>query len=91
MIVGALCAGSQPKHPYSTSWPVTWAAREASHCMTYNALQSAQHRADRNRQKSLGKALTRLYTNAPADRIPEDLLLLLAEADKRRQPPLKPE
>ena len=54
--------------------------------MTYNALQSAQERTDRNRQKPLGKALTRLYSNVLAERIPEDLLLLLAEADKKRQP-----
>lgn len=90
MTVGALCADPRPKHPYSISWPLTWAAREASHCMTYNALQSAQERADRNRQKPLGKALMRLYSNVPAERIPEDLLLLLAEADKRQAPLPKP-
>ncbi len=59
--------------------------------MTYNALQSAQERADRNRQKALGKALTRLYSKVSVERIPENLLLLLAEADKGRLPRPKPD
>ena len=48
--------------------------------MTKKELPSVQYRADRNRQKQLGKALTRLYASEP---VPDDLLLLLAEADRR--------
>lgn len=51
--------------------------------MTHKALQPAQHRADRNRQKQIGNALIRLYAEDPAQPVPEDLLQLLAEADRR--------
>ncbi|MDP3739120.1 MAG: NepR family anti-sigma factor [Hyphomonadaceae bacterium] len=52
--------------------------------MTNNALPSAQHRVDWNRQKQLGKALKRLYSDVSAEPVPGDLMLLLAEADRRR-------
>jgi hypothetical protein len=53
--------------------------------MTCNTLQSAQGRADRNSQRLLGKALLRLKPYAPDERIPDDLMELLAEADRRRR------
>lgn len=54
--------------------------------MTNNALQAAQQRADRNRQRQIGKALTRLYSDLAAEPAPDDLLRLLAEADSRQKP-----
>jgi len=53
--------------------------------MTCNTLQSAQGRTDRNSQRLLGKALLRLKPYAPDEKIPDDLMELLAEADRRRR------
>jgi hypothetical protein len=57
--------------------------------MTKNAIQSAQQRTDKNRQNQLGKALSRLYADTAAEPVQDDLLALLAQADKRLKPEAK--
>jgi hypothetical protein len=54
--------------------------------MTYNTFQSAQHRAERNKQAHLGRELRRLYAGVASEPVPEHLLSLLSQADQRLSP-----
>jgi Anti-sigma factor NepR len=54
--------------------------------MIHSAPPPAYNRADRHRQKVIGRGLTRLYASPTLEPIPEDFLHLLADLDSKRGP-----